>query len=84
VLAFFVLVEFIANQKEDSMTTLIKRNSNGRAPQTTFSGLVDQFFQDNPSRFFDDYFWGFSCNINRSPVPVNIRENDTNSIVQVF
>lgn len=58
------------------MTTLMKRNGNGHAPQATFGGLVDQLFQDNVSRFFDDNFWGFSGNVSRSQVPVNIREND--------
>jgi len=58
------------------MTTLMKRNSNGHAPATTFSGLVDQLFQDNLGRFFDDNFWGFDGNTGRSQVPVNIRETD--------
>lgn len=58
------------------MTTLMKRNSNGHAPQTTFGGLVDQLFQDNLGRIFDDGFWGFNGNVSRSQVPVNIRETD--------
>lgn len=58
------------------MTTLMKRNVNGHAPATTFGGLVDQLFQDNLGRFFDDNFWGFNGNVSRSQVPVNILETD--------
>lgn len=55
------------------MTNIIKKE-NGRQP-ATFGSVVDQIFQDNLSRFFDDSFWGFS-GIDRSKVPVNIRETD--------
>lgn len=61
------------------MTNLMKRSSsNGNMPATSFSGLVDRFFQDNMSRFFDDEFWGFN-GLNRNvSVPVNVRETDKN------
>lgn len=55
------------------MTNIIKKE-NGRQP-ATFGSVVDQIFQDNLSRFFDDSFWGFN-GIDRSKVPVNIRETD--------
>ncbi|HWB28282.1 MAG TPA: Hsp20/alpha crystallin family protein [Chitinophagaceae bacterium] len=57
------------------MTTIMKRNVNGQAPATTFGGLVDQLFQDNLGRFFDDSFWGFNGSLSRNQVPVNIRDN---------
>jgi len=59
------------------MTTIMKRNGNGHAPATTFGGIVDQLFQDNLGRFFDDNFWGFNGNTSRVQVPVNIRDNGT-------
>ena len=59
------------------MNNIIKRD-NGRQP-ATFGSVVDQIFQNNLNRFFDDEFWGFN-GINKSPnltqVPVNIRETD--------
>ena len=59
------------------MNNIIKRE-NGRQP-ATFGSVVDQIFQNNLNRFFDDEFWGFN-GINKSPnltqVPVNIRETD--------
>ena len=59
------------------MNNIIKRN-NGRQP-ATFGSVVDQIFQNNLNRFFDDEFWGFN-GINTSPhqaqAPVNIRETD--------
>lgn len=58
------------------MNTLMKRNGNGQVPAPNFGGLVDQLFQDNLSRFFDDNFWGVNANASRSQLPVNIREAD--------
>jgi HSP20 family protein len=55
------------------MTNIIKKD-NGRQP-ATFGSVVDQIFQDNLSRFFDDSFWGFS-GVSRNQVPVNVRETD--------
>jgi HSP20 family protein len=59
------------------MNNIIKRD-NGRQP-ATFGSVVDQIFQNNLDRFFDDEFWGFK-GISKSPnltqVPVNIRETD--------
>ena len=59
------------------MSNIIKRE-NGNQP-ATFGSVVDQIFQNNLDRFFDDEFWGFN-GLKRSPgqtmVPVNIRETD--------
>lgn len=57
------------------MNNMIKKE-NGRQP-ATFGSVVDQIFQNNLSRFFDDEFWGFNGALNRNQVPVNIRETDT-------
>jgi HSP20 family protein len=51
------------------------KKENGRQP-ATFGSVVDQIFQNNLSRFFDDEFWGFNGALNKSQVPVNIRETD--------
>lgn len=66
------------------MTTLIKRNANGQAPATTFSGLVDQLFQDNLGRFFDDQNWGLTGGAARRHVPVNIRDNGNAWLLDVI
>jgi len=59
------------------MNNIIKRE-NGHQP-ATFGSVVDQIFQNNLNRFFDDEFWGFN-GLTKSPnltqVPVNIRETD--------
>lgn len=59
------------------MNTLIKRtNGTSKLPATSFGGLVDKFFQDNLSRFFDDDFWGFNGLDRNANVPVNVRQTD--------
>ena len=58
------------------MTSIMKRENGGSDVPTTFSGLVDQLFQNNLNRFFNDDFWSLG-GVNRSTqVPVNIRETD--------
>lgn len=61
------------------MTTGIMKKENGHAstPATSFSGLIDQVFQNNLSRFFEDDFWGFKGVNQRNAVPVNLRETPT-------
>lgn len=57
------------------MNTLMKRNStkpNGNLPMANTGSLIDQFFQNNLSRFFDDRSWGATG----AQVPVNVRETD--------
>lgn len=56
------------------MNNMIKRET-GQQP-ATFGTVVDQIFQDNLNRFFDDEFWGINGKPNRSQVPVNIRESE--------
>ena len=67
------------------MSNLIKRE-NGHQP-ATFGSVVDQIFQNNLNRFFDDEFWGFN-GLTKSPgqtqVPVNIRETDSTYEMELF
>jgi HSP20 family protein len=59
------------------MNNIIKRG-NGNQP-ATFGSVVDQIFQNNLDRFFDDEFWGFNGSRkspNQNLVPVNIQETD--------
>lgn len=57
-------------------TSIIKRNNGNTAmPASTVSNWVDQLFQDNLNRFFNDDFWGFK-GLEKSNVPVNLRETD--------
>ena len=58
-------------------TSIIKTNNgNTTMPARTVSTWVDQMFQDNLNRFFNDDFWGFSGINQQSGVPVNLRETD--------
>lgn len=54
------------------MANILKKE-NSRQP-ANFGSVVDQLFQNNLSRFFDDSFWGFSGETDRSRVPLNLRE----------
>lgn len=55
------------------MSSILKRE-NSRQP-ANFGSVVDQIFQNNLSRFFDDSFWGFNAgDMERTKVPVNLRE----------
>jgi HSP20 family protein len=53
---------------------MVKRENN-RQP-APFGSVIDQIFQNNLSRFFDDDFWGFNGKVQRNQAPVNIRETD--------
>lgn len=68
------------------MTTGIIKRDNGRAslPATSFSGLVDQVFQKNLSRFFEDDFWGFNGVNQQYNVPVNLSETDKSYEMQLI
>ena len=58
-------------------TNLIKRNNGDAAlPSGAASNWVDQLFQNNLNRFFNDDFWGFSGIDQQVNVPVNLRETD--------
>jgi HSP20 family protein len=55
------------------MANIIKKEN---ARPATFGSVVDQLFQQNLNRWFDDGFWGFNGLQTRTGVPVNIRETD--------
>lgn len=57
------------------MANILKREYN--AQPANFGTVVDQIFQNNLSRFFDDSFWGAGGNTGNNKVPVNLRETDT-------
>lgn len=58
-------------------TSIIKQNNGNTAmPARTVSNWVDQLFQDNLNRFFNDDFWGFAGTDHQVNVPVNLRETD--------
>jgi HSP20 family protein len=57
------------------MANMLKKE-NSRQP-ANFGSVVDQIFQNNLSRFFDDSFWGFNAgSMDQAKVPVNLRETD--------
>jgi HSP20 family protein len=63
------------------MANIMKRES---TPQASFGNVVDQIFQSNLSRFFDDDYWGFTGKLNRNQVPVNIRETDKGYEMELY
>ncbi len=67
------------------MTTGIIKRDNGRAslPATSFSGLVDQVFQKNLGRIFEDDFWGFNGVTQQYDVPVNLSETEKSYEMQL-
>jgi HSP20 family protein len=63
---------------------IIKTKKNGQnAPATSFTGLVDQFFEDNLNRFLQDEFWGFQ-GVNAKTVPMNLQETDKTYEMDLF
>ena len=58
------------------MTNIMKRNNGNSNMPSTFTGLVDQLFQDNLTRFFNDDFLGSSGVSRPSHFTVNIKETD--------
>lgn len=63
------------------MANIVKKD-NGRP--ATFGSAMDQLFQQNLNRFFDDNFWGSSGMQTHSQVPVNVRETDKNYEVELI
>jgi HSP20 family protein len=61
-------------KKGGIMNNIIKKADERPA---TFGSVVDQLFQTNFDRVFDDRFWGFGGLRDDARVPVNIRETDT-------
>src|SRR5215469_5270001 len=55
------------------MPNIIKKDTTQPA---TLGSAVDQLFQQNLNRWFDDDFWGFNGLQNRAMVPMNVRETD--------
>lgn len=55
-------------------TSMIKRNGSHQAPARNLGSWVDQMFQDNLSRFFNDDPWFSGSSSGLSKVPVNLRE----------
>jgi len=70
------------NKKEVIMANII-RKENANQP-ATFGSVVDQIFQNNLSRFFDDDFWGSGGPNSRNQVPVNVRETDKTYEMEVI
>ena len=67
------------------MNNIIKRE-NGRQP-ATFGSVVDQIFQNNLNRFFDDDYWNTGLtgrNQGLGNVPVNIRETDKSYEMELY
>jgi len=62
------------------MSNIIKRTDNR---PTAFGSVVDELFQNNLNRFFDDRSWGFNGLQTDTRVPVNILESDTAYEIQV-
>ncbi|HVU55386.1 MAG TPA: Hsp20/alpha crystallin family protein [Puia sp.] len=62
------------------MNNIIKKTDHRPA---TFGSVVDELFQNNLNRLFDDRLWGFNGLQTESRVPVNIRETDTSYEVEV-
>lgn len=55
------------------MANMLKRE-NSRQP-ANFGSVIDQIFQNNLSRFFDDSSWGSNASeMERTKVPVNLKE----------
>lgn len=67
------------------MNNLMKRGGNGvSTPAVTFGTLVDNFFQENLSRFFDEDVRVLKSLNVRGAVPVNIGETDKAYELQVI
>lgn len=57
------------------MKSIIKTNNGNNAMSAgPASNWMDQIFQDNLNRFFNDEFWGFNGLNHQVNVPVNLRE----------
>ncbi len=64
------------------MNNIMKRET-AKSP-ANFGSVVDQIFQNNLSRFFDDSFWGSDSVASRNHVPVNIRETEKTYEMEVM
>lgn len=62
------------------MNNLMKRNQN---QPSSFGGVIDDIFQNNLTRFFNDDFWGFNGLNAMNNVPVNIEETQEAYVVEL-
>jgi len=79
-LAFKLIGKKMTLKKGGIMNNIIKKTDTRPA---TFGSVVDELFQTNLNRFFDDRLWGFNGLSSDARVPVNIRETDTAYEVEV-
>jgi HSP20 family protein len=63
------------------MNNIIKKTDNR---PTTLGSVVDELFQHNFNRFFDDRLWGLGTTQGDTRVPVNIRETETQYEIEVI
>jgi HSP20 family protein len=63
------------------MKNIIKKENSQPA---TFGSVVNQIFQSNLSKFFNDEPWGFDGLQARSQVPVNVREVENSYEIEVI
>jgi HSP20 family protein len=58
-------------------TNIVKTNgAHATTPARSLGGWMDQLFEDNLNRFFNDSSWGFNGITHQVNVPVNLRETD--------
>jgi HSP20 family protein len=58
------------------ISNIVKTNGANVTPARSLSGWMDQLFEDNLNRFFNDSSWGFNGITHQVNVPVNLRETD--------
>ena len=63
------------------MPNIIKKEN---AQPASFGSVMDQLFQQNLNRWFDDEAWGFNGLKNRSTIPMNVRETDKNYEIELI
>ncbi len=63
------------------MNNLIKRKQDSQ--KESFGSVIDDIFQNNLSRFFQDDYWGFDGR-NTSMIPVNIEETDKAYLLELI
>lgn len=63
------------------MNSIIKRKQDYQP--ATFGSVIDDIFQNNLNRFFNDDFWGFSGVTGANSVPLNIEETDNSYVLEL-
>ena len=64
------------------MNNIIKRNQDNHP--AIFGSAIDDIFQNNLSRFFNDDFWGFNGLSTDNKVPVNIEETNNSYVIELI